>query len=159
MARRHSLPQDFVTFQTSTNLYGSLDAVSVTFCWTDISPPLPSPVEPGAFLVRLLRDQQDCVIWYLYLRTSGEAFVVHSHLNYEHEVEARRAGEETETDRYDATAQTAAILWCAPSFEEFAHRFWIVNRLWHAVNGSNPSRLEPQLRSYLHHYAPSEASA
>ncbi|MFE5561484.1 hypothetical protein [Streptomyces sp. NPDC056544] len=131
----------------------------MTWCWTDISPPLPSPVEPGSFLVRFLRDQQDCVIWYLYLRPSGEAFVVHSHLDYEHEFEARRAAEETAGDLDDAGTQTAAILWCAPSFEEFAHRFWIENRLRHAVNGGDPSRLEPQLRSYLHHYAPSEAPA
>ncbi len=37
------------------------------------------PAEPGAFLVRFLRDQQDCVIWYLCLRPPGERFVVRSH--------------------------------------------------------------------------------
>jgi hypothetical protein len=158
-ARSLSLPQDFLTFQTSVNLYGSLDDVSVTGCWTDISQPLPSPVEPGSFLVRFLRDQQDCVIWYLYLRSSGEAFVVHSHLDYEYEYEAQRNGEETESDLDDEEEQTAAILWCAPTFEEFAHRFWIENRLWHAVNGGDMSHLEPQLRNYLHHYAPPEVSA
>ena len=68
MASGLVLPQDFVTFQTRSKLYGVLDWVSVTGCWTDISAPLPSPVDPGAFLVRFLRDQKDCVIWYLYLR-------------------------------------------------------------------------------------------
>ncbi|MDQ0945736.1 hypothetical protein [Streptomyces sp. V1I1] len=78
-----------LTFQTSANLYLSLDKVSVTGCWTDISEPLPSPVEPGAFLIRFLRGQQDCVIWCLYLGPSGEeAFVVHSHVDYEYD--ARR---------------------------------------------------------------------
>jgi hypothetical protein len=148
-----TLPVDFITFQTSSNLHGSLDEVSVTGCWTDISEPLPSPVEPGAFLVRFLRDQQDCVIWYLYLRPLGEAFVVHSHLDYEYEYEARRDGEQTETDLDDAREQMAAILWCAPSFEEFAYRFWIENRLWRAVHGGDLSRLEPRLRDYLRHYA------
>lgn len=62
-ARGLTLPQDFVTFQTTENLYGSLDEVSVTGCWTNLSDPLPSPVEPDAFLVRFFRDQQDCVIW------------------------------------------------------------------------------------------------
>lgn len=154
-----SLPQDFVTFQTSANLRGSLDEVSVTSCWTDISQPLPSPVEPGSFLVRFLRDQQDCVIWYLYLRPSGETFVVHSHLDYEYELEARRDREETGNDLDDMREQRAAILWCAPSFEEFAHRFWIENRLWYGVNGGDLSQLEPQLRGYLHHYTPPGASA
>lgn len=153
-----ALPRDFVTFQTSANLHGSLDEVSVTGCWTSISHPLPSPVEPGAFLVRFFRDQQDCVIWYLYLRPSSEAFVVHSHLDYEFEYEARRDGEETGTDLDDAEGQRAAILWCAPTFEEFAHRFWTENRLWHAVNGGDLSRVEPQLQHYLDHYAAPESS-
>jgi hypothetical protein len=147
------LPQDFVTFQTRSNLYGVLDSVSVTGCWTDISAPLPSPVDPGAFLVRFLRDQQDCVIWYLYLRPLGEPFVVHSHLDYELEYEARRDGWHTETDLDDAQEQRAAICWCASSFEEFAYRFWVENRLWHAVRGSDLSGLEPELRDYLRHYA------
>ncbi|MET7520549.1 hypothetical protein ABZS88_46005 [Streptomyces sp. NPDC005480] len=157
-ARGLTLPRDFVRFQTTANLYGSLDEVSVTGCWTDLSEPLPSPVEPGAFLVRFLRDQQDCVIWYLYLRPSSEVFVVYSDLDYEYEYAARRDGEETQTDLDDAEEQRAAILWCASSFEEFAHRFWIENRLWHAVNDHDLPRLEPQLQDYLSHYSPPEAS-
>lgn len=45
------------------------------------------------------------------------------------------------------------FLWCASSFEEFAYRFWIENRLWHALNGNDLSGLEPQVRDYLRHYA------
>jgi hypothetical protein len=67
--------------ETTRDLWNPRPPGPVTGCWTDISQPLPSPVEPGAFLVRFLRDQQDCVIWYLYLRPSGETFVVHSHLD------------------------------------------------------------------------------
>lgn len=151
-ARGLILPQDFVTFQTHANAYLSLDEVSVTGCWTNISEPLPSPVEPGAFLVRFFRDQQDCVIWYLYLRPTGEAFVVHSHLDYEYEYEARRDGEATETDLDDAEEQRAAILWCAPSFEGFAHRFWIETRLWRAISDGELPPAEAQLRNYLDHY-------
>ncbi|NXY97213.1 hypothetical protein HYE82_23120 [Streptomyces sp. BR123] len=153
-AKGLTLPRDFVTFQSDSHLHCSLDDISVTACWTDISEPLPSPVEPGAFLVRFLRDQQDCVIWYLYLRPSGEAFVVHSCIDYEFEYQARRDGEETETNLDDPEEQRAAILWCAPSFEEFACRFWIENRLWYALNGNDPSGLEPRMREYLSHYAP-----
>ncbi|MFF9130244.1 hypothetical protein [Streptomyces sp. NPDC014806] len=154
-----TLPQDFVTFQTDAEMRYSLDDVSVTGCWTNLSEPLPSPVEPGAFLVRFLRDQQDCVIWYLYLRPSSDAFVVHSHLDYEYEYEARRGGEETWTDLDDVEEQRAAILWCAPSFEEFAHRFWIENRLWRVLNDGDPSGLDPESRDYLRHYAPSGSLA
>ncbi len=108
-----TLPRDFATFQADSTLHSSLDEVSVTGCWTAVSEPLPSPVEPGAFLVRFLRDQQDCVIWYLYLRPSGEVFVVHSWLDYAYEYEARRDGEETQSDLDDPQEQRAAILWCA----------------------------------------------
>ncbi|MCX4653395.1 hypothetical protein OG249_16015 [Streptomyces microflavus] len=156
-AKGLTLPRDFVTFQTSENLYGSLDEVSVTGCWTNLSPPLPSPVEPGAFLVRFFRDQQDCVIWYLYLRPMSEAFVVHSDVDYEFEYEAQRNGEEIQPDLADAQEQRSAILWCAPSFEEFAHRFWIENRIWHAVNDPDLPRLEPRLQEYVNHYATPEA--
>ncbi|MEU5538743.1 hypothetical protein [Streptomyces sp. NPDC020362] len=158
-ARGLTLPDDFVTFQTGSRLHTALDAVSVTCCWSDLSDPLPSPVEPGAFLVRFLRDQQDCVLWYLYLRPSGESFVVHSFLDYEHEYEARRDGYRTDSDLDDREEQRAAIFWCAPTFEEFAHRFWIENRLWHAIRDGDLSALEPGLRDYLRHYAPPEASA
>lgn len=154
-AKGLTLPRDFVTFQADSKLHYSLDEVSVTGCWTDVSEPLPSPVEPGAFLVRFLRDQQDCVIWYLYLRPSSDAFVVHSCLDYEYEYEAQRDGEETESNLDDPEEQRASIIWCAPSFEEFAHRFWIENRLWHALNGGDLSGLELPLRAYLRHYAPS----
>ena len=104
--------------------------------------------------MRFLRDQQDCVLWYLYLRSSEETFVVHSYLDYEYEYEARRNGEQTQTDLDDAQEQSAGIMWCAPSFEEFAYRFWIENRLWRGVRGGDLSQLEPQLRDYLRYYAP-----
>lgn len=51
-----SLPQDFVTFQTHTKLSGCLNEVPVTCCWSHLSKPMASPVEPGAYLVRFLRD-------------------------------------------------------------------------------------------------------
>lgn len=110
----------------------------MTGCWTDVSDPLPSPVEPGAFLVRFLRDQQDCVIWYLYLRPSGEVFVVHSWLDDAYEYEARRDGEETQTDLDD--------------LEEKRPRSSGVHL--RSLNGDHLSGLEPEVRDYLRHYAP-----
>jgi hypothetical protein len=141
---RLTLPGDFVTFLPDARLRRSLEAVSVTGCRTDISDPLPSPVEPGAFLVRFLRDQQDCVIWYLYVRRDGAAFVVHSSVDYADESD-------------DPEEQRTAIHWCAPSFEEFAYRFWAENRLWRALHGGDLSTIEPQLRDYLRHYMPTES--
>ncbi|MGW0840080.1 hypothetical protein ACWD26_07935 [Streptomyces sp. NPDC002787] len=39
---------------------------------------MPSPVGPGASLVRFFRDQQDCVLWYFCLRPGSSPFIVHS---------------------------------------------------------------------------------
>ncbi|MFE9092826.1 hypothetical protein [Streptomyces sp. NPDC007264] len=156
-----TLPGDFVAFQTAANLHDRLDQVSVTACWSDISDPLPSPVEDGARLVRFLRDQQDCVFWYLYLRPSGETFVVFSGVDYE-EYAARKAdGEEKSGDEASRhrEAHRRAIGWCAPTFEEFAYRFWVENRIWYTVQGADLSGLEPELRDYLSHYAPPEAAS
>jgi hypothetical protein len=104
-----TLPPDCVTFHTHTLFAQSLEAVSVTACWSDLAEqPLPSPVEPGAFLVRFLRDQQDCVTWYLYLRPASETFVVHSFAEHSYEDDAH-------DEQIDAE-----IYWCAPSLEQFA---------------------------------------
>ncbi len=154
-AKGLALPEDFVRFHTSSNLLGSLDEVSVTACWSSLSAPLPSPVEPGAFLVRFFRDQQDCVLWYLYLRPTGEVFVVVSYLDYEYEYEVRDSGDEEQphSDLGDAAVQRAAILRCAPSFEQFAYRFWLENRIWRALNGDEgDGPIDSEMQAYLHHY-------
>ena len=77
-------------------------------------------------------------MWYLYLRPSGETFVVHSYYS----LEDLPAGEEA----------SAKIFWCAPSFEQFAYRFWIENRLWSALNEVRDEPLTPELADYLAHY-------
>jgi len=59
------LPPPFATFIASPALREAVR--SGTACWRDLAEPIPSPVEDGAYLVRFLRDQQDCVMWFLYL--------------------------------------------------------------------------------------------
>ncbi|MFE9094112.1 hypothetical protein [Streptomyces sp. NPDC007264] len=155
-----TLPGDFVAFQTAANLHNRLGWVSVTGCRRDISDPLPSPVEDGAYLVRFLRDQQDCVFWYLYLRPSGEAFVVFSGVDYEEYAARKEEGEKESGDEVShREAHRRGIGWCAPTFEEFAYRFWVENRLWYATDDDDTSGLEPELWDYLRHYAPPEAAS
>ncbi|MEV7213402.1 hypothetical protein AB0O31_09980 [Kitasatospora cineracea] len=49
-------------------------------------------------------------------------------------------------------ADPAAIRWCAASFEEFAHRYWVESRIClDFVNGDGPT--DPRLPAYLAHYA------
>ncbi|WP_254898122.1 hypothetical protein [Kitasatospora sp. NA04385] len=149
-----ALPADFLTYHRDARLLRELDSVSPTGGWQDFSAPLPSPVEPGAHLVRFFRDQQDCVIWYLYLRPGGEVFVVHSWLDYESEFEWIEDGEEPREELSDP----AAIHWCARSFEEFAHRYWVESRICRAyLDGDEPQ--DPRLLAYLAHYAEQQPGA
>jgi hypothetical protein len=84
MASGLTLPQDFVAFQTGTRKapgstgLGSGSEISVQQPVTDTLSSEPFRFE------RFLRDQQDCVLWYLYLRPSEEAFVVHDY-DYDYE--------------------------------------------------------------------------
>ncbi len=143
------LPEDFRTFYGSGRLCRAFDEVSVTACWSDLSRPLRSPAEDGARLIRFLRDQQDCVIWYLYLRPSGEAFVVCSHLDLEYMEQ-----ELNEAQAADFRAGAAqSLVRCAPAFETFAYRFVVENELWMHLNTTNPgTTLAPHLQQYLDHY-------
>ena len=134
-----ALPTDFVGFYTWGGWAAQLDTVSVTGCWTRLGPrPIFSPVEPGAFLVRFLSDQQDCVSWYLYLRRGEPAFVVHSY-GLEFDYESDEEG-------------FAVINKCASSFEEFAYRFWIENRIWRHLHQADAGALLPEFAQYLAHY-------
>ena len=134
-----ALPEDFVQFYSSDGWAGELDAVSVTGCWTRLGPlPTFSPVEPGAFLVRFMSDQQDCVTWYLYLRRGEPAFVVHAYgLDFDCE---------------DDDEDVGVIYRCASTFEEFAYRFWVENRIWRHLNDPDAGPLPSRLAEYLAHY-------
>lgn len=149
-----SLPQDFSTYFTSANLPDILGDQSLTCCWSSVSKPIPSPVEPGAFLVRFFRDQQDCVLWYFYLRPGHSAFVVHSHLEYEYEYEAHHSGGDFNgnSDIEDLDEQMEALQYCAPTFEEWAYRFWIENRISETLDGNGESSLDEEQRAYVNHY-------
>lgn len=151
------LPGDFVTYMTRSNLYLCLDEVSVTGCWTSLSVPLTSPLEPDARMVRFFRDQQDCVHWYLYFRPNGEAFVVHSYRDLEYEAEVKATGTPDELEQLAEIDDDPdyEIFWCAPTLEMFAYRFWTENSLWRAVHDRSPvNDISVAQRAYLDHYEP-----
>lgn len=150
-----NLPTDFVTYMTRSNLYRCLDDVSCTCCWTSLSAPLASPLEPEARMVRFFRDQQDCVHWYLYLRPNGESFVVHSYRDLEYEADVRTSGNVDDLEQLAELDDDPdyEIFWCAPTVESFAYRFWTENSLWFAIHDSQPMKdISAAQRAYLNHY-------
>jgi hypothetical protein len=133
------LPAAFKRFMSSQVL---MDAIpSCTGCDFDLAPrPVPSPVEPTAQLVRFLRDQQDCVIWYLYLRPGEQPFVIASPWLLEI----------VGLEDVDRATLISNMVRAANGFEQFIHRFWLENSLWFSVNEGDESTDEMNL--YLAHY-------
>ncbi|MFI1284339.1 hypothetical protein ACH4U5_26935 [Streptomyces sp. NPDC020858] len=145
-----AVPSDFAAFYSSERLCRAFDEVSVTACWTDLSAALRIPAEEGARVVRFMRDQQDCVIWYLHLRPSEEAFVVCSHLELE-SAETWSAGERADEFR---EAAAGSLIRCAGSFEEFAYRFVVENELRMQLNSAGAEgQLAPRLQTYVSAYS------
>jgi hypothetical protein len=149
------LPLDFVAFQTRSKLRSALDEVSVAGCWSHLVGPVPSPVEHGAYLVQFLRDQQDCCVWYLYLRR-GETFVVHSsYLDWYVDPDQIGHDPDQNDDKPEISVDElpARIYWCAPTFEQFAYRFWLENSLWRVLHGiEGAGEMTAGQRDYLRHY-------
>ncbi|GAA3456774.1 hypothetical protein [Dactylosporangium matsuzakiense] len=139
LAEHIELPVPFARFMSSQVL---MDAIpSCTGCDFDLAPrPVPSPVEPAAQLVRFLRDQQDAVIWYLYLRPGTEPFVIASPWLLEI----------VGLEDVDRATLIANMVHVADSFEQFIHRFWLENSLWFGVNEGDATTDEMNL--YLAHY-------
>lgn len=161
-----ALPEEFVTLTTRTNFHKALDQVSCTACWSYLAGPFASPTDPAARLVMFYRDQQDCVLWYLYLRpaadgsgTDGsgtESFVVCSFRQFEEEEESQAAPETAER----VAPENSGIFWCAPSIEQFAYRSWIEGKLWFYLSGdSADDALTADMESYLAPYKHVQAQA
>lgn len=142
-----TLPDDFVAFRTDANYRHALDDISVTACFSDVAGPVPSPVEPGAAMVRVLSDQQYCSSWYLYLRPA-EQFIVFDVVD-----------DTVDDDDEESIFLNKKFSRCADSFEEFAYRFWLENRLWHELHGREREPLPAELAAYVAHLPDPGASA
>jgi len=96
-------------------------------------------------VLRFLHDQQDCVMWHLYLAPPSDECVLASRtyldLVYTNPDEV---GHITEAEAVEQT-------WvCAPSFEAFLYRFWMENMIWFNLSERKP--LTEEQRRYLAFY-------
>jgi len=135
-----TLPPAFVRLVREPALQAAIP--SCTACeWDPSVAPVPCRVVPGAHLIRFLRDQQDCLFWYLHLLPDGDAHVLCSPIPFDH-------------PELSVTPEVvvANTWYCAPHFEHFVYRFWIENELWDKLGGSTPV-LSPAEAAYLGHYA------
>ncbi len=139
-----ALPGAFLRLMSSPEL---LDAIpSCTDCHFTLSQLAfcPGEKEKG-YVLRFLHDQQDCVIWHLYLSPQGEECVLASHVYLDQVY--------TDPEAFDHITEEEAVAhtWiCAPSFETFLYRFWIENVLWFNLNAGKP--LTEEQKQYLAFY-------
>lgn len=139
-----ALPDAFVRVMSSPALQDRIP--SCTACYFDLSQLAfcPGDKEKG-YVLRFLHDQQDCVIWHLYLSSQGDECVLASH-TYLDQVY-------TDPEEFGHVTEEEAIAhtWiCAPSFEAFLYRFWIENVIWYNLSQKKP--LTEAQRQYLAFY-------
>ena len=135
-----TLPPAFERFMSAPELRAAVP--SCTACeWDPSSAPVPCRVVPGAFTVRVLRDQQDCLFWYIHLLPDGDAHVLCSPIPFDDPALAVSP----------ATVE-ANTWWVAPDLETFVYRFWIENTIWGQLNSRAPE-LTPEQREYLEFYS------
>ncbi|MFD8478435.1 hypothetical protein [Kitasatospora sp. NPDC059673] len=143
------LPADFLALITRAALHRCLDRVGGG-AWTDVSGPVPSPLDPADRLVAFFRDQQSCIVWYLYLHHNGRSAVVSSARDLTEEPEARYG-----PDGELVMPSPPELFWNAPSTEIFAYRFLAEGHLIEAINDRRRAAdLDPEHLAYLAHYLP-----
>jgi hypothetical protein len=145
-----TLPPEFVRFMGDPALQDRFP--SCTACEFDLPTQIvPALGNPNGFVIRFLNDQQDVLLWHLYLARDGTTGVLVSayrldELDAPHDTERAQATHED----IQARARTATNT-CAPSFIAFLYRFWLENTLWYALE--NGTTLTPAQQRYLNHYA------
>jgi hypothetical protein len=141
-----TLPDAFVRLMAAPDLQDRIP--SCTACTFELGDRIiPCPGSAGGYIVRFLRDQQDCVMWYLYLTPAGEHCVLAFPGDLESFVDAAAAGQAV-----DLAAVIRHIWVCAPSFAAFIYRFWLENTIWFKLGGDEKAPLTAAERRYLEHY-------
>lgn len=171
------LPQSFLTFIASPELHERIR--SCTDCYLDVADrAVKTKGANNGFLIHFLADSQWCGHWYLYIDHSGNHFVVTSLNAYGFtfddtdadiyqahvgiSIPESQTGQQNQEFLYAVSRNTAdcqeeveleqeEIWFCAPSFSEFIHRFWLENEIWFAL-AWDKRRLTSIEQAYVNHY-------
>jgi hypothetical protein len=142
-----ALPESFVRLMSSPELQDRIP--SCTACYFTLSDDiLPCPGSEGGYIVRFYNDQQDVLLWYLYLTPQGAQYVLVTPI----ELEEMATDTLTDEERQSIHENTWV---CAPSFVAFIYRWYLENSIWFKVSESDDeSKLTSDERRYLAHYHP-----
>ncbi|HLY29534.1 MAG TPA: hypothetical protein VKQ36_00775 [Ktedonobacterales bacterium] len=143
-----TLPTAFVTLMASPELQDHIP--SCTACDFRLAEQIvPCPGREGAYLIRFLHDQQDVLLWDLYLTTAGQQCVIVSPYDL-------ATLEDDLKQHPEVTLEQVLennVFACAPSFAEFIYRFWLENTIWFSLNESDGPTLTTEQSQYLSHYS------
>lgn len=152
-----TLPQAFTRLMAAPDLYTRIPEYAG--CWFNLFEAQldPYPGSEDGFVVRFLNDQQDCILWYLYVTRQGDEVVLavgdpypDAPSNYlERLVRPDWDGPLTDQQRRAVLANTYA---CAPSFETFVYRWWLEATIYMKLNGFDSAPLTEEEQHYLAHY-------
>jgi hypothetical protein len=143
-----TLPPSFVKLMSSPGLQDHIP--SCTACTFNLGKALiPCPGAKDAFVVPFLYDQQDCVVWYLYLTPGGS-----------HCVLAFPGALEDYLEEGQYTSEQLAGGWsaAAPTFASFIYRWWLENTIWFKLNSSDAAPFTPTEQAYLDYYTRQRAA-
>ena len=142
------LPEAFLRLMNARELQQNIP--SCTACYFAMSDAiLPCPGVEGGYIMRFLNDQQDVLLWYLYLTPQGDECVLVSPIGLDEFAGPENAANLTDKWRAAILKHTRV---CGPSFEAFLYRFWLENTLWEAANEGAGAPLTEAQERYLAHY-------
>jgi hypothetical protein len=110
---------------------------------------IPCPGSERGYVVGFLNDQQDVLLWYLYLAPDGAECVLCSSYDLE-ALAGWNDGAGPTADERAAVIDDIRIV--APSFVAFIYRFWLENTLWIKLNEPGGGDLSAAERAYLAHF-------
>jgi hypothetical protein len=134
------LPEGFVRFISQPELHRRVP--TCTSCYLELPDRVAAaPGNPDGRLLRFMHDQQCCLLWYLYLRPARDPAVIVVTPEFDEE------GADGDTPEDVMRLRDPRI--CAPTFEDFIHRFWIENAIWYAL--TEQRSLTPEQAAYVDH--------
>jgi hypothetical protein len=151
-----TLPPAFVRFMSSQELLARVPEYAGSWftVWDTQLDPLPGT---SGYVLRFMNDQQDCVLWYLYITPDGQEAVLAAQDPYpagpsaylEHLV--RPEEDDPPLSEEQRRAVLANVSVCAPSFEAFLYRWWREATIYMKVHDYDATPLTDDERHYLAH--------
>jgi hypothetical protein len=131
-----SLPDSFSTFISDLRVHRRVP--TCTACYLDLADRLIDAPGASGRLLRFMNDQQCVLLWYLYLRPDGQHAVLACTPEWD---------DEADGETLEDFVRLNEILFCAPTFDEFIHRFWVENTIWFSLHEARP--MTPEQKRYL----------